>query len=319
MTGNKRIAVIGGGTGLSTMLKGLKLYTRRITAIVTVADDGGSSGMLRNDLKMPPPGDIRNCIHALADTNPTLKELISYRFDGGSLSGHSFGNLMLAALYGISSSFEEAVVKMNRLCGIEGVVLPVTNDDVRLEAELEDGSVIAGESLIGSKHRGGAPVKRLLIKPEKPKPAEGVLRAIEEADVIVLGPGSLYTSIIPNLLVDGVSEAIAASKAVKLYVCNVMTQPGETDGYDAARHLEAIEAHSRKGLVDCVIANNTHVPPEILEKYRRDGAQEVSARAEQFTSARLDLSNLLWIEDNLVRHDYIALGKRICAIADGDI
>lgn len=319
MTGNKKIVVIGGGMGLSTMLKGLKLYTRRITAVVTVADDGGSSGMLRSDLKMPPPGDIRNCIHALADTNPTLKELISYRFDGGALAGHSFGNLMLAALFGVSDSFEEAVEKMNSLCGIEGVVLPVTNEDVRLEAELCDGTVAVGESLIGSKHRCGAPIKSIKILPENPEPVDRVISAIGEADVIVMGPGSLYTSIIPNLLVRGVTEAIAASSAKKLYVCNVMTQPGETDGYSVSEHLHAIERHSREGIVDYVIANSTRVPAELLEKYRADGADEVLPDAENITTARLDLSNLLWTEGDLVRHDYISLGKRICAIADGDL
>lgn len=319
MAGNKRIVVIGGGTGLSTMLKGLKLYTRRITAVVTVADDGGSSGLLRNDLGMLPPGDIRNCINALADTNPILKELISYRFpDCGALSGHSFGNLMLAALNGVSDSFDEAVLKMNQLCGVEGLVLPVTNENVHLEAELCDGSIVCGESFIGSAQRHGAGIKRLKIVPEKPKPVESVLDAIAAADIIVMGPGSLYTSIIPNLLVDGVAEAIINSPAKKLYVCNVMTQPGETDGYTVSDHLRAIKRHSAEGIVDCVLANNAPVPEKLLEKYRSQGADIVPVDAEKLKGVKIDLSNLLWTENELVRHDYIALGKRICELADGD-
>lgn len=318
MAGNKKIVVIGGGTGLSTMLKGLKLYTRRITAVVTVADDGGSSGLLREGLGMLPPGDIRNCITALADTNPILKELISYRFPKGSLEGHSFGNLILAALNGVSQSFDEAVLKMNRLFGVDGLVLPVTNEDVRLQAELADGSVICGESLIGDAKRGGSPIVRLSLLPEKPAAVEGVLDAIREADVIVMGPGSLYTSIIPNLLVDGVSEEILKSKAKKLYVCNVMTQPGETDGYTVSDHLNAIRKHSAHDIIDCVVANNTPVPEHLIEKYRAKGAEPVVIDEDKIEGAKLALSNLLWTEDELVRHDYIALGKKICELADGE-
>lgn len=318
MTANKRIVVIGGGTGLSTMLKGLKLYTRKITAIVTVADDGGSSGALRSGLGMLPPGDIRNCITALADTNPILKELISYRFPDGALEGHSFGNLTLAALNGISDSFDEAVLKMNSLFGVEGLVLPVTNEDVHLAARLVDGTIIRGESLIGDAKRGGAGVQRLMLLPEKPKAVDAVIDAIDNAEVIVLGPGSLYTSIIPNLLVDGVTEAIMRSEAKKFYVCNVMTQPGETDGYSVFDHLRAIEAHSQKGIADCVIANNMPIPPDLLQKYSAQNSQPVLVDDEVPEGIKLSLSNLLWTEDNLVRHDYIALGRKICELAEGE-
>ncbi len=320
MAGNKKIVVIGGGTGLSTMLKGLKLYTRRLTAVVTVADDGGSSGMLRSGLGMLPPGDIRNCINALADTNPILKELISYRFPAdSSLEGHSFGNLMLAALNGVSDSFDEAVIKMNRLCGVDGMVLPVTNEDVRLEALLSDGSVILGESLIGEQGRSGGSIERLRIVPQNPKPVPAVLDAITAADVIVMGPGSLYTSIIPNLLVDGVAKAIMDSHAVKIYVCNIMTQPGETDNYSVSDHLFAIEKHSQKGIIDYVLANNEPIPEELTKKYLEQGAEPVLVDREKLTGVKLDLSKLMWEEGGLVRHDYIALGKRICQIADGEI
>lgn len=317
MAGNKRIVVIGGGTGLSTMLKGLKLYTRRITAVVTVADDGGSSGMLRSDLGMLPPGDIRNCIHALADTNPILKELISYRFPkGGAIGGHSFGNLMLAALNGVSESFDEAVIKMNSLCGVEGLVLPVTNEDVQLKATLTDGSILRGESLIGSSKDPNCGIDTIEIVPDKPKAVGAVLDAIAAADVIVMGPGSLYTSIIPNLLVDGVTEAVVSSKAKKIYVCNVMTQPGETDGYSVSEHLRAIEKHSAKGIIDLVIANSAPMPEHLLEKYRAQGAEAVTVDEENLADVELSLSDLLWTENNLLRHDYIALGKKIIALAE---
>lgn len=316
MHGNKHIVVIGGGTGLSTMLKGLKLYTRNITAVVTVADDGGSSGLLRSELGMLPPGDIRNCITALADTNPILKELITYRFPDGELSGHSFGNLMLAALNGVSHNFEEAVIKMNRLCGVEGLVLPVTNTDVHLVAELDNGCTLRGESLIGSARENGAAIKRLSLSPQHPKPSDAVLGAIADADLIVMGPGSLYTSIIPNLLVDGVTDAIMDSRAKKLYVCNIMTQPGETDGYTVSDHLHAIESHSRQGIADCVLVNDMPIPPLLLEKYHLQNAAPVITDAEKLGGTQLVCCNLLWTENDLIRHDYIALGKKISMLAN---
>ena len=246
-----KVVVIGGGTGLSTMLRGLKQYTSHITAIVTVGDDGGGSGKLREDLGMLPPGDIRNCILALADTEPLMEDLLQYRFTEGSLKGQCFGNLFLAAMAGISENFEDAVQKMSSVLAVKGKVLPVTLDDMKLVAELENGEIIEGESKIPSevivrKTR----IKKLAIKPIDAKPLEEAIKAINNADVIIMGPGSLYTSIIPNLLVKGIPEAICKSPAKKVYISNVMTQPGETDGFKVSNHLKVLKVTIQKMIMD---------------------------------------------------------------------
>ncbi len=221
---NPNIVCIGGGTGMSTLLSGLKLYTPNITAIVTVADDGGGSGVLRTELGMPPPGDIRNCILALANIEPTMSKLLSYRFEDGSLKGQSFGNLFLAAMNGISNSFEQAVAKTSDVLNITGRVFPVTSENIHLVAELEDGSVVLGESkIVAAKKENGCKIKHIKLIPEAPKALPEATKAIHNADLLIFGPGSLYTSILPNLLVDGIPEAIAASSAEKLYIANVMT------------------------------------------------------------------------------------------------
>ena len=240
-TRGPRVAVIGGGHGLSNMLRGLKRYTENISAIVTVADDGGGSGMLRQDLGMPPPGDIRNCLEALANTEPLMSELMHYRFTEGSLAGQSFGNLFLAALNGISTSFDAAVSRMSQVLAITGQVLPVTTADVQLEAEFENGASVVGESKIFyCKKKEDCRITKVRLIPEHPRALPEAVEAIREADMIILGPGSLYTSIIPNLLVDGIVEAILQSDALKVYVANVMTQEGETEGYTASDHIAAI-------------------------------------------------------------------------------
>ena len=266
-----RIAAIGGGHGLSAMLRGLKTYTKNITAIVTVADDGGGSGMLREDLGMLPPGDIRNCIMALANTEPTMQQLLNYRFTDGSLAGQSFGNLFLAAMNGISGSFDEAVHRMGDVLAITGRVLPVTNQDVRLEAEFHDGSRVLGESKIFyAKKRSTIPASaRSGWSRSVRRPLPESVQAIRDADIVVIGPGSLYTSIIPNFLVSGISDAVRQSRACKIYALNIMTQDGETDGYDADDHVRAILEHAGPGVIDVCIANSTPVPPEIMEPYAK--------------------------------------------------
>ena len=223
-----RIVAIGGGTGLSTMLRGLKKYTNNLTAVVTVADDGGGSGVLRQELGMLPPGDIRNCLEALANVEPLMGELLHYRFTEGSLKGQSFGNLFLAALNGISGgSFEEAVSRMSQVLAITGRVLPVTTANVQLEAELENGARVVGESKIFyCKKREECRVRRVRLVPERPAALSEALEAIRQADMLLLGPGSLYTSLIPNLLVEGIAQAILDSDALKIYIANVMTQEG---------------------------------------------------------------------------------------------
>ena len=245
-----KVVVIGGGTGLSTMLRGLKLYTDNITAIVTVGDDGGGSGKLRADLGMLPPGDIRNCILALADTEPIMEDLLKYRFTEGTLKGQNFGNLFLAAMAGISENFEDAVQKMSSVLAVTGKVLPVTLDDMKLIAELENGNIIEGESIIPSEAlKQNSRIKTLKINPEKAKPLVDALMAIEDADAIIMGPGSLYTSIIPNLLVEDIVESIGRSNAIKIYVSNVMTQPGETDDFTVSDHIKTLMKYSGKDSV----------------------------------------------------------------------
>ena len=270
-----KITAIGGGTGLSTMLRGLKNYTRNLTAVVTVADDGGGSGVLRQDLGMPPPGDIRHCMEALANVEPVMGELLSYRFpkDSGALGGQSFGNLILAALNGISPSFDQAVARMSEELAITGRVLPVTNENIQLEATFENGSHVVGESRIFHfKKEQDCRIGHVRLLPEHPPALPATLQAIDEADLILLGPGSLSTSVIPNLLVDGVSEAIRRSDALKVYICNIMTQDGETEDMTASDHVAALLAHGGAGLVDVCLCNSAPVRPGLLERYREEDA-----------------------------------------------
>lgn len=301
-----KIVALGGGAGLSTMLRGLKAYSSNITAVVTVADDGGGSGVLRQDLGMLPPGDIRNCVLALANTEPILEQLLQYRFKEGRLKGQNFGNLFLAAMDGISSSFEEAVRKMSDVLAVTGRVLPVTLDDIKLCAELEDGYIISGESQIGNHaayHEGR--IKRVYLDPISAKPLQEVLDAILEADAIILGPGSLYTSIMPNLLINGICDAFKKSTAVKLYICNVMTQPGETDGYSAYDHIKAMEEHSCEGIIDYCIVNNAEIPEDLRGKYLGDGAEQVKIDADVLSGAGIKLleGDYVSIKNGYIRHD----------------
>ena len=296
-----KVVVIGGGTGLSTMLRGLKKYTSHITAIVTVGDDGGGSGKIREDLGMLPPGDIRNCILALADTEPLMEDLLQYRFTEGSLKGQCFGNLFLAAMAGISENFEDAVQKMSSVLAVKGKVLPVTLDDMKLVAELENGEIIEGESKIPSEVIvRKTSIKKLAIKPIDAKPLEEAIKSINGADVIIMGPGSLYTSIIPNLLVKGIPEAICKSPAKKVYISNVMTQPGETDGFKVSNHLKVLMDYGVAGNIDYVIANNGIIPPDIKEKYARENAELVV----------LDYENISNLNVNVIEADLIKITKR---------
>ncbi|MCK6439043.1 MAG: YvcK family protein [Planctomycetes bacterium] len=245
------IVAIGGGTGMASLLRGLKEHTDKITAVVTVADDGGSSGRLRKDFDILPPGDIRNCLVALADVGPVLEELFQYRFTESDLRGHSFGNLFLAALTRITGDFSKAVEEANRILNVRGRVLPATLTKVALVAHHSDGTKSTGESLIG---RGrGKWIERISLKPEPEPASKEIINAIEGADMIVLGPGSLYTSVIPNLLISGILPAIADAPAIKAYVCNIMTQPGETGGYTAADHVDALLRHATPNMLDFAV------------------------------------------------------------------
>ncbi|MCB5927494.1 YvcK family protein [Clostridium sp. DFI.5.61] len=285
-----KITAIGGGTGLSTMLRGLKKYTKNLTAVVTVADDGGGSGVLRRDIGMPPPGDIRHCMESLANVEPIMERLLTYRFQEGSLAGQSFGNLILAALNGVTGSFEEAVAQMSQVLAITGRILPVTSADVQLEAVFENGARVVGESKISSfKKEQDCRIAHVALLPERPAALQAALQAIREADLILMGPGSLYTSVIPNLLVEGVVEAICRSEALKIYVCNIMTQEGETEGYTAADHVDALLSHGAPGLVDLCLANSAPVRPGLVEKYREEDAAPILVDRERIRAMGLEL------------------------------
>lgn len=312
-----KIVAIGGGTGLSTMLRGLKKYTKNLTAIVTVADDGGGSGMLRREIGMPPPGDIRHCMEALANTEPIMERLLTYRFTEGSLTGQSFGNLILAALNGITGSFEEAVSQMSQVLAITGQVIPVTSADVQLEAVFENGARVVGESKIYHvKKEQDCRISHVNLIPERPEALPAALAAIDEADLILLGPGSLYTSVIPNLLVGGVAQAIIRSDAPKIYICNIMTQEGETEGYTAADHLEALLAHGGPGLVDLCLANSAPVRPGLVEKYREEDAAPLTLDRERIAALGLELVECPLASDggHYARHDPDKLAEALLEI-----
>ncbi|MBI3590377.1 MAG: YvcK family protein [Candidatus Melainabacteria bacterium] len=306
-----KVVAIGGGTGLSTLLSGLKYYTTNITAIVTVADDGGSSGRLRKELGIIPPGDIRNCIAALADEDKIITELFQYRFtSGNNLEGHSFGNLFLTALREVmGGDFIKAVRAASLILRSRGMVLPSSPEPMKINAELSDGKIIEGESNISS---AKGRIKRIFCEQEKPKAQEEAVEAILNAELIIFGPGSLYTSIIPNLLVPDLVTTIRNSNAHKVYVCNIMTQPGETTSYTVSDHILALLQHTNDpNLIDVVIANDRH-PERLLEKYREKEQEPVfiDADAVQKLGIRLVARNLIKEED-LVRHDSKLLARAI--------
>ena len=312
-----RIAAIGGGNGLSTMLRGLKNYTENLTAIVTVAYDGGGSGRLREDLGMLPPGDIRNCMEALANTEPLMRQLMHYRFTEGSLAGQSFGNLFLAALNGISPSFDAAVRRMSEVLAITGRVLPVTTSDVQLQAEFENGASVIGESRITEcKKAQDCRIRRVSLIPERPRALPEALEAIRQAEMIVLGPGSLYTSIIPNLLVDGIVEAIQGSDALKVYVCNIMTQDGETEGYTVSDHIEALFQHSAPGLFDLCLTNSAPIPEEMVRRYAQEGAEPIRCDEDACHALGVEVLRcpLAAVGSGFVRHDSGNLARELIQI-----
>ena len=272
-----KVVAIGGGTGLSMLLRGLKDYTSNITAIVTVADDGGSSGRLRRELGVLPPGDFRNCLVALADAEPLMGRLFQYRFNHGSdLEGHNFGNLFIVAMLGVTGSFERALRESSRVLAVRGQVLPSTLENVTLCAEMDDQATVRGESKITEMGRA---IRRLYLQPEHPSAYPEAIKAILEADLVVLGPGSLYTSLLPNLLVDGIYRALLATGAQRVYVCNVATQRGETDGYGVAEHVAALRAHLPEDVFQYVLANN-RTDVTIPEKY----PSQVVAAVEENTT-----------------------------------
>jgi uncharacterized cofD-like protein len=306
-----KVVAIGGGTGLSTLLRGLKEYTSDITAIVTVADDGGSSGRLRRELGLLPPGDFRTCIAALADAEPLTTQLFQYRFGGGvGLDGHSFGNLFIAAMAGVTGDFERAILESSRVLAVRGRIVPSTLQNVTLCADLrgEDEALgklsrVEGESRIP---KAGLPIERVFLRPERVRAYPGALRAILSADLVIIGPGSLYTSILPNLLVEDITQAIHASQAVKMYICNVATQVGETDHFTVGDHVQALQDHIGKDVFQYILANdnfNAQLPPQANIKFV-PVTYEATGEYQVITADLID-------RDNAWRHDSRKLAHKV--------
>ncbi|MCE5300381.1 MAG: YvcK family protein [Spirochaetia bacterium] len=305
-----KIAAIGGGTGMPNVLRGMKAFTNNLSAVVTVADDGGSSGRLRKEYSILPPGDIRNCIVALADEETLLGKLFQYRFSKGKeLKGHSFGNLYLTAMSHVTGDFPTAINESSKILAINGRVLPVTLENIQLRARMKNGRVVKGESNIPA---AKGEIERVYIVPEKVDPYGPAVEAIKNADAVVIGPGSLYTSIIPNLLVPGIKEALASTKSVKIYICNIMTQPGETDNYTVADHLRAIFKHTGGRMIDYVIANNKQPKDEVLKRYAKEDAYIVPVDPNAISALGVTLvAGRLFSEGDYIRHSPQQLAKMI--------
>ncbi len=311
-----RIVAVGGGTGLSVLLSGLKVYSSNISAVVTVADDGGSSGRLRQQFDVLPPGDIRNCLVALADAPALMRDLFQFRFDKNSeFSGHSFGNLFLTVMTRLTGDFEKAIKETSKVLALRGQVIPSTLDNVKLVAHYQDGSMVVGEDLIPKALR---PISKVSLTPEQPMATPDALKAIKEAQIIVLGPGSLYTSIIPNLLIKEISQAIAESGAIKVYVCNVMTQPGETDNYSVSDHIKALVNHSYPHILDYCVVNNGEVPCEVLGRYLSQSSHSVvnDRKKVENMGYRIVEEDFSMIQDGVIRHDQEKLAKIILSFIE---
>ncbi len=297
-----RVVVVGGGTGLSTLLAGVKLFTSNITAIVTVTDTGGSSGRLRDEMDMLPPGDIRNCLVALADAEPLIRDLFQYRFeDGEGLKGHSFGNLFITALSKVTGDFEKAVAESSKVLAIRGRVIPSTLEKVTLVGEFMDGTTLEGETTITDAQK---PLKNIRLKPEDCKAHPEALDAIANADLVILGPGSLYTSVLPNLLIKDLHDAIVKTDAYKVHIVNVMTQPGETDHFSAWDHLRVLIEHTDPRIVDACFVNVQEIPTSLVEKYRVKGAEPVRLDLEIIREKGYEIiEGTILKTDGQVRHD----------------
>ncbi|MFD2679394.1 gluconeogenesis factor YvcK family protein [Bacillus seohaeanensis] len=298
-----KVVIIGGGTGLPVLLRGLKKYPVDIAAIVTVADDGGSSGRLRDSLQVPPPGDVRNVLAALSEVEPLIEQMFQHRFNTtNELSGHSLGNLIIAALTSITGDFGHAIQEMSRVLNVKGTVLPAANQSVVLNAEMDDGTVVSGESKIPF---SGKKIKRVFLTPEPVQPLWETVKAVQDADLIVMGPGSLYTSILPNLLVPQIGKEVCKSQAKKLYVCNIMTQAGETLHYTASDHVKAIYDHLDQPFIDAILVNNEPVPQEIQSRYDEELAKPVVFDVDALQNMGLDVifDEVISYKNGVIRHN----------------
>lgn len=317
-----KVVTIGGGSGLSVLLRGIKKETSNITAIVTVADDGGGSGVLREDLGMLPPGDLRNCILALANTEPVMEQLLQYRFKDGILKGQNFGNLLIAAMNGISNNFEEAIQRVNDIFAVTGRVMPATIKDVELAAILIDGTQVIGESLIPKKViERNSKIDRVFLMPENAKALPDALKAIKEADIIIYGPGSLYTSVIPNLLINDFIEILKTVDVPKIYVSNLMTQPGETDNYSVSDHVKAIIDHVGVNIVDCVLLNNGKISEDVLLKYADLEAFPLILTQKdkdyfEESNIKVIIDDFTEVKKMYLRHDADKVAKKLLSLVD---
>ena len=311
-----KIVAIGGGTGLSTLLRGLKKYNVDITAVVTVSDDGGSSGKLRKELGVLPPGDIRNCLVALAEEENLITKLFKYRFPKkGGLANHSFGNLFLAALTSISGGFDKAILNASDVLAIKGKVLPISLENVKLNATLVDGKKVSGESNI-SKEKSA--IKNIKLCPKNAKVSQSVIDAIIMADCIILGPGSLYTSVIVNLLFDGVVSAIKKSKAKKIYISNIMTQVGETSDFKLSDHINAIIKHTYPEILDAVFVNKGNIPKNIIDRYAKEYAVPVKIDKIKYKNIKIIKKDFV-SKNQYAHHDFVKLSRAIFNFLRGEI
>jgi len=310
-----RIVTVGGGTGLSVLLSGLKEYTSNISAIVTVADDGGSSGRIRQQFDMLPPGDVRNCLVALADASTLMRDLFQFRFDKSSeLAGHNFGNLFITVMTRLTGDFEKAIKETSKVLALRGQVIPSTLNNVALVAQHKDGTTTEGEDRIP---KARLPIDKVYLKPGSSVATPEALRAIEEAQIIILGPGSLYTSIIPNLLIKEITDAIVASNAIKIYVCNAMTQPGETDGYSAADHIKTLTQHSHERIIDYCILNTGEISKDILKRYSQDDSYSVVNDTKKIENMGYrTIEDDIIIAKDVVRHDPSKLARVIMSFIE---
>ncbi|KGX86215.1 gluconeogenesis factor YvcK family protein [Pontibacillus litoralis] len=309
-----RVAVLGGGTGMPVLLRGLKDYPIDLTAIVTVADDGGSSGRLRNELSIPAPGDIRNVIAALSEAEPMLLDLFQHRFsDGNGLSGHSMGNLLLAAMTSITHDFFHGIKEISRVLNVKGTILPIANQNMYLQALMHDGSVISGESKIPE---SGKRIKRVFLSPQPVEPLPEAIEAVKQADLVVIAPGSLYTSTLPNLIIPHISNALRETQGKVVYVCNVMTQDGETNGYSAADHVKAIHEHIGEGCVDALLVHNQPISTNVKKMYAAENAVPVVYDHDCIRKLGVDIieGDIIDPKQTTLRHDTNKVAKMLVSL-----
>ncbi|SDC65802.1 conserved hypothetical protein, cofD-related [Pelagirhabdus alkalitolerans] len=312
----KKVTVLGGGTGMPVLLRGLKQYPIDLSAIVTVADDGGSSGRLRTEMSMPAPGDIRNVIAALAEVEPMMEQLFQHRFtNGNGLSGHSMGNLILAAMTSVTGDFYNGIKEIGKIFNVKGNIYPVANQNLFLHAEMADGEIIVGESNIPLADK---PIKRVFVEPEVVEPLPDAMKAVRESDLVVISPGSLYTSTLPNLVVPEIADALREVKGKVVYVCNVMTQAGETKNYTASDHAQAIIDHVGEGCIDKILVHNKEITEEMREKYAEENADPV-----EYDRERLEQLGMTIIEADIIderqtrlRHDTSKVSDLLCSLVD---